>query len=118
MNINHPLKYHYYTYRKPYLIYLLTYLVFLIASILSFSHLNLFYKYLSISILLITFVFTIINSVYEFTILISHYFNLKTIKAEFFIASIIYSIIHGLIQTLLIFISFLIIRYGFYSEIS
>lgn len=110
MNINHPLKYKYYTYRKPYLIYLILFIVFLLTSILSFRHLNNFYKYLSSSVLLITFLFTIINAVYEFTHLIAHYLSIKTIKLEYLLSSVIYSIINAFIQTILIFTSYLITK--------
>lgn len=89
MNIAHPLKYHFYTYRKPYLVYTLTFFIFLVASILSFRHLDNFYKYLSATILLITFIYTVINAIYEFTVLVNHYLSLKTIKLEFIISSII-----------------------------
>lgn len=110
MNINHPLKYKYFTYRKPYLIYIVLFFIFLMASILSFRDLNDFYKYLSASIILITFIFTVINSVYEFTVLATHYLSLKTIKIEYLISSIIYSVINTIIQISLILISYLIIE--------
>lgn len=113
MNLIHPLKYHYYSYRKPYLIYLLIFLVGLFLIPLLFDHLVNFYYYYPIALLLITFAFTIINSIYEFTILINHYFKLKTIKSEFCFASIIYSIINSLIQTILLLVAFLITNYVF-----
>lgn len=110
MNVNHPLKFHYYTYRKPYFLYFLLFFIFLIASLLAFNHLDNFYKYLSATILLITFIFTVLITVYEFTLLLTHYLNLKTIKIEFIISSIIYSVIHAIIQTSLVFVAYLIIK--------
>jgi len=110
MNLTHPLKYRYYTYRKLYLLYILLFLAFLFITILSFRHLTDFYKYISVSLLLITFAYTIINSVYEFTVLINHYLSLKTIKLEFLGSSIIYSIINAIIQVTLIFISYFVIK--------
>lgn len=110
MNITHPLKYHCYTFRKPYLLYFLLFFIFLLAALFAFNHLNNFYKYLSATILLITFIFTVLITVYEFTLLVTHYLNLKTIKIEFIISSIIFSIIHAIIQTLLLFVSYLIIK--------
>lgn len=110
MNIIHPLKFHYYTYRKPYLIYIILFFAFLFLSLLAINQTDKFYKYLSATLLLIPFIFTIITAVYEFTSLITHYLNLKTIKTEFIISSIIYSAIHALIQILLVFIAYLIIK--------
>lgn len=117
MNIAHPLKYHFYTYRKPYLVYTLTFFIFLVASILSFRHLDNFYKYLSATILLITFIYTVINAIYEFTVLVNHYLSLKTIKLEFIISSIIFSVQNALIQVAFVFTSYLIIK-GFNPDIN
>lgn len=117
MNIAHPLKYHFYSYRKPYLIYLVLYFVFLFTSISSFKYIEKYSMYLSAILLIITIVFTIINSIYEFTLLIYHYLNLKIIKLEFFISSIIYSIINAFIQIFLMFISGLVIKSLLGSEV-
>jgi len=111
MNLSQPLKYHYYTYRRFYLIYLLLFIssIFLIPFL--FSELTNFYYYYSIAMILVTFMFTIINSIYEFTIFINHYFKLKNIKSEFSISCFIYSILNSFIQTLLILATFLVSYY-------
>lgn len=117
MNVTHPLKYHSHSYRKPYFLYTLIFFIFLFVSIISFRHLDNFYKYLSATILLITLVFTTITAIYEFTILINHYLSLKTIKVEFLISSIIFSVQNALIQLALVFISYLVIK-GYNPEIN
>lgn len=110
MNLIHPLKYHYYSYRKPYLIYLVIFIISLFLAPLLLDNLNDFYYFYPISIILVTLGFTIINSIYEFTILITHYFKIKTIKYEFYVASILYSLINSLIQTILLLISYFVIK--------
>ena len=110
MNITHPLKFHYYTYRRPFLLYLLLFFIFLMASLFVFEQSDNFYKYLSATILLITFVYTVLITIYEFSLLVTHYLNLKTIKVEFILSSIIFSFIHALIQTSLLFVAYLVIK--------
>src|SRR5690554_7538070 len=68
MNLIHPLKYHYYSYRKPYLIYLVIFIISLFLAPLLLDNLNDFYYFYPIAIILVTLGFTIINSIYEFTI--------------------------------------------------
>lgn len=109
MNILQPTKLHFYTYRKPYLIFFTLILSLTVSSLYFFKNISNISLYVTIATIIATSLFTFIMGIYEYSHLIFHYLNLKTIRKEFFYSSVIQSLINALLQTALIFSVFKII---------
>lgn len=111
MNILQPIKLHFYTYRKPYLIFFSIVLLLTWGSLYFFKDISNLSLYITIATIFGTSLFTFIMGVYEYNNLIFHYLYLKTIRKEFFYSSVIQSLINALLQTILLFLVFKVIGF-------
>ncbi len=118
MSIKHPLKYHLSTFVKPFIAYALIFLVTTFAMTLGFKNYINLYEHLTIIIILLPLLFMSLAAFYEFASLIFHFYNVRLIKTEFLLASFVFNIVMSIINTIMIFIYYLIISQLFNPNIT
>jgi hypothetical protein len=109
MNLFKPFKLNNYSYRKIYLLVFGLEVVITAITILLLANFGLFY-FFTITVLVLTLLFSLFVGFYEYNHLCDHYLNLKTNRLGFFFSSFSFGIFNAIIHTTTIFGMFFLIN--------
>lgn len=118
MSIIPSIKYHIIALRRLILIYVVAFVLIIFAANSLQSYLEDFYTYFISGMFILTFLFTILLGFYTYTILVKHYFKLRSSRRGFYVSSLIFSIMNAIFQTILIFIAYLVLNNIFSADIT